>query len=472
MKIKRLDPYRVLIEKEGKMRVPGLVYATEELFSSIKTDESLKQVVNVAYLPGIVSYSFAMPDIHWGYGFPIGGVAAFDIDSGIISPGGVGYDINCGVRLLSTDLAKDEMKRVIKDFLKAMFHHIPCGVGQGGGIKLSKNEMKKVLRDGALWAVNEGFGTDDDLLKIEDFGRIEGADPEAVSKKAIERGRDQLGTVGSGNHFVEIGVVSEIFDEEAATTFGLFKNCITFLIHSGSRGLGYQVCDDYLDIMVKSSKDFDLPDKQLACAYIKSREGSLYISAMKAAANFAFANRQIITHLIRDVFEDFFEDRDHVKLVYDVCHNIAKVEDHVVSGKVKKVCVHRKGATRAFGPGRKELPKIYRDVGQPVLVPGDMGTSSYVLKATKKALDETFGSTCHGAGRVLSRRKAQNAARGRSIKDELEKSGIFVLAASKRTLKEEIPEAYKDVDSVVECVCGAGLCKKVAKLKPIGAIKG
>lgn len=476
--VKRLDESRIIIEKHDRMRVDGIVYVDERLFEALSKDESLKQVENVACLPGIVKASYAMPDIHWGYGFPIGGVAAFEVEEGVVSPGGVGYDINCGVRLIRSDIRAEEVKDRIREIIDRLFVNVPSGVGSHRkDFRLSKEDLKKVAKEGARWAVSQGFGKREDLERIEDGGKIEGADPEAVSEKAYERGKDQLGTVGSGNHFVEIGVVEEIYDEKLAQAFGLFKGQITILIHTGSRGFGYQICDDYIREMLKASEKYGiyLPDRQLCCAPIKSPEGKRYLSAMAAAANYAFANRQMITHWVRETFEEVFrqgQEKLGLDVVYDVCHNIAKIETHVVEGKEIKVCVHRKGATRAFGPGQKILPEKFRDFGQPVIIPGDMGRASFVLCGTQKAMDETFGSTCHGAGRLMSRNEAIRTAKSRQVKKELEEKGIYVRAATKDTLLEEIPDAYKDVSDVVKVVEKAGISKLVARIIPLGCIKG
>ena len=443
----------------------------------IGSDESPKQVANVACLPGIVSYSLAMPDMHWGYGFPIGGVAAFDLDEGVISPGGVGYDINCGCRLMTTRLHYDDVRDRIRDLVTALFRDIPTGVGSKGSTKLSLAEEKKVLLEGARWAVRQGYGTEEDLLSTEDGGMIGGADPERVSPRALERGREQLGTLGSGNHFLEIEVVEEIFDPPAAAAFGLEAGQVAVMIHSGSRGFGYQVCDDFLARMVKNIPrlDFYLPDRQLACAPFRSREGQEYFSAMACAANYAWTNRQMLMHGTRETFGRTLglSPRElGMRLLYDVCHNIAKVEEFVVAGEKKKLCVHRKGATRAFPPGHGALPDRFQATGQPVLIPGDMGTGSYVLAGTEKAYRETFGSTCHGAGRVMSRTQAMKSSRGRPVSREMADRGVIVMAAGRGTLHEEIPEAYKNIDDVVDVVHRAGLSRKVARLRSVGCIKG
>ena len=478
IRIERLDAFRWIIPPTGGMRVPGIIYADERMMQAMGTDESPRQVANVAHLPGIIGHSLAMPDIHWGYGFPIGGVAAFDMDEGIISPGGVGYDINCGVRLMATNLQIGEIKGRLRELVIALFRKIPAGVGSESTCKLSVAEEKRVLRQGAVWAIDRGYGSDGDLPAIEDGGAMPGADPDCVSDRALERGRRQLGTLGSGNHFLELEVVEEIFDRRVASTFGLTaEGQVAVAIHTGSRGFGYQVCDDYLARMVKRSGalDFPLPDRQLACAYLASDEGKEYLAAMACAANYAWANRQILMHWAAQTLEKTLQrsPRDiGMRLVYDVCHNIAKVEEFEIEGRKKKVCVHRKGATRALPPRHPSLPDRYRESGQPVLIPGDMGTGSYVLAGTDKALEETFGSTCHGAGRVMSRSRALKASRNRSIAGEMADRGVIVLAAGKKTLSEEMPEAYKDIEGVVNVVHRAGLSTKVARLRAVGCIKG
>ncbi len=477
-KIQKIDAYRWRIPMEGKMRVDGIVYADEHMLEEIQKDESLQQVINVSYLPGIVSHSLAMPDIHWGYGFPIGGVAAFDMDEGVVSPGGVGYDINCGVRLLRTGLSRVEISHKLESVVNTLFSNIPSGVGSHRkDLKLSQQEEKNVIKNGARWAISQGYGTKEDLEHIEEKGCIPGADPELVSDRALERGRAQLGTLGSGNHFVEVGYVSEIYDEEIARALGLEKDGITIVVHTGSRGLGYQVCDDYIRVMIDAARKYniELPDRQLCCAPINSPQGKEYLAAMACAANYAFANRQMITHWVRETFESALHvtpKEAGISLVYDVCHNIAKFEDHIVDGVKKRLCVHRKGATRAFPPNHPETPEAYKSVGQPVLIPGDMGRCSYVLVGTEKAYSDTFGSTCHGAGRVMSRNQAMKTAKGRSIAQELKDKGILVRADSRATLDEELPEAYKDVTEVVDIVEHAGISQKIAQLKPLCVIKG
>ena len=476
--IQKIDDYRWRIPREGKMRVDGIIYADERMMKEIQNDESLQQVINVSYLPGIVSHSLAMPDIHWGYGFPIGGVAAFDMDEGVVSPGGVGYDINCGVRLLRTGLQRVELAGKTESLVNTLFSNIPSGVGSHRkDLKLSHQDEKNVLKNGAAWAVSQGFGTKEDLDHIEERGCISGADPELVSTRALERGRAQLGTLGSGNHFVEVGYVSEVYDEKIARVLGLEKDAITIVVHTGSRGLGYQVCDDFIRVMIEAARKYqiELPDRQLCCAPIKSQEGRDYLAAMACAANYAFTNRQMITHWVRESFEQALHvspKESRISLVYDVCHNIAKFEEHIVDGQKKQLCVHRKGATRAFPPGHPGTPEAYRAVGQPVLIPGDMGRCSYVLVGTEKAYLDTFGSSCHGAGRLMSRGQAIRATKGRNIAGELKEKGILVRADSRSTIGEEAPEAYKDVTEVVDVVEHAGISRKVVQLKPLCVIKG
>ena len=475
--LERIDENRLLLPRTGDMKVPGIIYANRKIEHLLAGDESAKQVANVACLPGIVNYSLAMPDVHWGYGFPIGGVAAFDMESGIISPGGVGYDINCGCRLMATGLTQSDLQEKLTDLPTALYQGIPSGVGSTGFVKLSGKDQKKVLEDGAKWAVKAGFGTPEDLEATEEGGALAGADYEQVSARALERGKQQLGTLGSGNHFLEIEVVQEIHDEASARAFGLHKGQIVIMIHSGSRGLGYQICDDYLALMVKhaSATGIALPDRQLACAYLNSPRGRNYLAAMACGANYAWANRQILMHLTQEIFQRtlHLSPREAgMRLVYDVCHNIAKIESFNINGVMKKVCVHRKGATRAYPAGHDAVPARYRSVGQPVLIPGDMGTGSYVLVGQGKAMTETFGSACHGAGRVMSRTQATKKSQGRSISRELADQGIVVMASSKGTLREEMPEAYKNLNDVVQVMHEAGIATKVAKLKTLACIKG
>ncbi len=477
MELRKIDDFRWELPQSGNMRVPGMVYASHKLLKGMEQDEALKQVANVATLPGIVKASLAMPDMHWGYGFPIGGAAAFDWETGVISPGGVGYDINCGVRLAATQLTAPEIRPRLEDLINALYQSIPSGVGSTGQIKLSPSDEKSVLRHGSQWAVSRGFGEDADLARTEDNGCMAEADAEAVSPRALERGRNQLGTLGSGNHFLEVGRVDEIYDPRIAEAFGLFVGQVTVLLHTGSRGLGYQVCDDFLASMAREVQKLgiQLPDRQLACAMIQSELGRKYFRAMACAANYAWANRQILLHHTRQAFLRVFEisPRDlSMNQIYDVCHNVAKKEIHRIDGKPRILCVHRKGATRAFAPEHESLCVEYRKTGQPVLVPGDMGTASYVMVGTQKAMDETFGSTCHGAGRVLSRKAAKKQSRGRAINRELEDQGILVRWTGRSTLAEEMPDAYKDISEVIEVVHGAGISSKVARLRPMAVIKG
>jgi len=478
--LEKLDEYRWRIPSSYMrgMRVDGRVYADEKLMKSIKTDQSLQQVANVAHLPGIVKHSLAMPDIHWGYGFPIGGVAATDPENGgVISPGGVGYDINCGVRLLRTNLKTEDVRDRMKDLISAIFAKIPCGVGEEGSITLSSQEERDVLYRGSEWAVENGYGWPQDLEFTEERGRLKSADPGSVSGRAFTRGRRQLGTLGSGNHFLEVQKVDKIFDPEAAQVLGLEEDQITVMIHSGSRGLGHQVCGDFLSgwSNVTQKYGFQLPDRQLVCAPVNSKEGQQYLSAMACAANYAWANRQCLMHWTREVLQNFLgmsASELGLELIYDVAHNIAKLEDHTVDGTKRKLCIHRKGATRAFPPDHSEIPAKYSSIGQPVIIPGDMGTASYVLVGTQQAMEETFGSTCHGAGRVMSRKAAIRATKGRPLQRELEDQGIFVRARGRETLGEEAPEAYKDVDEVVKAAHGAGISRRVARMKPLGVMKG
>jgi tRNA-splicing ligase RtcB len=475
--LERIDAYRCRVPQQGKMRVPGLIYADETIARALRTDKSPDQVANVAHLPGIVKHSIAMPDIHWGYGFPIGGVAAFDPDEGVLSPGGVGYDINCGVRLIRSSLRRHDIADRLAELATALHQAIPSGVGSRSPRRLTHKELDKVLTTGAGWAVANGYGSKRDLEVMEEHGCLAGADPGAISDRAKERGRPQLGSLGSGNHFCELGYVAEIYDPEAAEAFGLIENAVTIMIHSGSRGLGYQVCDDSLRKMLEASRRYaiELPDRQLCAAPLSSPEAHDYFVAMAGAINFAFANRQMMTHFVRQAMADLFAESPHnlgLDLVYDVCHNIAKWEEHDIDGERRRVCVHRKGATRAFGPGHPDVPERYRRVGQPVMVPGDMGRYSFVLAGTETAMRETFGSSCHGAGRQMSRRAAKRAARGRRIFRELERAGVFVRSDSKATVAEEMPEAYKDVADVIEVMHGAGIARKVAKLVPLAVVKG
>ena len=476
--LKQVNDWLWEIEPTGGMRVPGRVYADRKLVGLVANDQSLTQVANVAHLPGILCCSLAMPDIHFGYGFPIGGVAAFSVDEGVVSPGGVGYDINCGVRLLATDLHRDDIGGKLNALVDQLFRDVPSGVGASGAIaKLSRPELERLLVKGAAWACEHGYGSKDDLAHTEDGGALPGADPSCISERAYIRGLDQVGTLGSGNHFLEIQTVDEIFDAEAASAYGLFPGQITVMVHCGSRGFGYQVCDDYLGIMGQAARrlDIQLPDRQLVCAPVKSSEGRDYLAAMACAANYAWANRQMIMHLTEQAILHALRlsPKDlNLRLVYDVAHNIAKLETHELDGSPVDTCVHRKGATRAFGPGRPEVPDDYREIGQPVLIPGDMGTASFVCKGTDEAMRRTFGSTCHGAGRVMSRSQAVKRAQGRAIDRELQSAGIVVRSQGRKTLAEEMPEAYKDVEEVVAVMDAAGISPRVARLRPLGVIKG
>jgi tRNA-splicing ligase RtcB len=476
---KQLDRYlfEVPCEFRKDMRVPARFYADEALLEGIITDNSLQQLVNTATLPGIVKYALAMPDIHQGYGFPIGGVVATELPDGVISPGGVGYDINCGVRLLATHFDLEALGPHLDTLATILYANCPSGVGKGGNIKLKTGELDQVITQGARWAVKRGYGTEADLERTEEGGCLEGADPAKISQRAKDRGKGQVGTLGAGNHFIEIDVVQNVFEESAAQRIGLHKGQIAVQIHCGSRGLGHQVCSDYVKRFQKGINRYGLklPDRELVCAPLSSAEGQDYLAAMKAAANYAFANRQVLTFHIRNSFEQVLAGKvanHHVFQIYDIAHNMAKIEKHRIDGKEVRLCVHRKGATRAFGPGSPELPSVYRGIGQPVLVPGSMGTASWVLVGTERSMAQTFGSSCHGAGRTMSRKKAKKTIHGASLREELERRGIHVRAGSMPGLAEEAPQAYKDVDRVVEVVHGAGIAKRVAQLKPVAVIKG
>ncbi len=460
------------------MRTSAIINANSQMIEAIKKDNALEQAANVAMLPGIVGKSLAMPDIHWGYGFCIGGVAATDAEEGVISPGGVGFDINCGVRLVRTNLHETELNtKKIQDLVDEMFLNVPSGLGSKAKIRLSRNELNNVLMMGAKWAVENGYGWEDDVEFLEENGCLKQADISRVSEKAKQRGAPQLGSLGAGNHFLEIQKVAKIYDSAAAKAFGINDvGQIMVMIHTGSRGFGHQVCTDHLRVLEQAVKKYSiwLPDRQLACAPVHSKEGEDYLKAMACAANFAWCNRQMIVHWVRESFGKILnenaEDLD-MGIVYDVCHNIAKLEEHVVEGKKRKLIVHRKGATRSFGPEKKEIPMKYRDVGQPVMIPGDMGTESYLLRGTKKA-EETFGSTCHGAGRIMSRHQAVKRWRGEHVQADLKKKGIYVHPASWKVMAEEAPDAYKDVSEVVHVTDGAGISARVAKLLPLGVVKG
>jgi tRNA-splicing ligase RtcB len=476
--IKRLNKYLYEIPRSHRddMGVPARIYADEQLLAAALTDRSLGQLVNTTTLPGVVKYTLAMPDIHQGYGFPIGGVAATKPPDGVISPGGIGYDINCGVRALASDIEREELAPYVEDLVQAMYALIPTGLGKGG-IKISKGDLDNVMERGATWAVGKGYGTREDLEHTEEQGCLAGASAAEVSQRAKDRGLRQLGSLGSGNHFLEIDEVAEVYDAEIAEVFGLYEGCIAVQIHCGSRGLGHQVCSDYVKLLQKAVRKYgiELPDRELVCAPFDSPEGQDYFAAMAASANFAWTNRHVIAHWVRRAFEEVLAGKVsswELTQVYDVAHNIGKVEHYTINGKRTKLVVHRKGATRAFGPSSKDLPLAYQGVGQPVLVPGSMGTESYILVGTDEALELTFGSTCHGAGRVMSRKKAKRKIWGEDLQRELREQGIAIKAGSMAGLAEEAPAAYKDVERVVDVVDGAGIAHKVARLEPMGVIKG
>ena len=476
---KQIGPftYEISADWRSDMRVPARLVADAEILAAASADRSLEQLVNTACLPGIVKFALAMPDVHQGYGFPIGGVAATEAPDGVISPGGVGYDINCGVRLLGTHLHREDVLPYLDDLTATLYGHCPSGVGKGGAIRLKDKELRQVLEQGARWALKRGLATESDLERTEGGGSMEGADAGCVSERALERGRGQVGTLGAGNHFIEVDAVAEVFDAEAADRMGLAPDGVVVQIHCGSRGLGHQVCTDYVKRFQKAIRTYGLhlPDRELVCAPLSSPEGRDYLAAMTAAANYAFANRQVLTEGVRRSFEQALGGKvanHQVFQVYDVAHNMARVETHLIDGRPRKLCVHRKGATRAFGPRSADLPALYWDIGQPVLVPGSMGTASWVLRGTQAAMEQTFGSTCHGAGRKMSRTQARKRYKGAKLRQELEHGGIHLRAGSMSGLAEEAPGAYKNVDRVVEVVHGAGIALKVAKLVPIAVIKG
>lgn len=476
--LERLSEYKWRMPtgyKQG-MRVPGIIYADEKLLEQASGDRALEQVANVAFLPGIVGRSLAMPDIHWGYGFPIGGVAAFS-EEGVVSPGGVGFDISCGVRLVKTNLEETDARPRLGELLSEMAANIPRGLGKKGRIRTPGKLLQKVFTGGAGTVVGMGYGREDDLERTERGGAYPGAAPDRVSQKACQRGADQLGTLGAGNHFVEVQVVEEVFLPETARRFGLVEGQVVVMIHSGSRGVGHQVCTDYLQVMDRATRraGIELPDRQLSCAPLGSAEADDYLAAMACACNYAVANRQALMHWVRHSFERHFgatERKLGMDLLYDVSHNVARMETHRVNGRVLTLCVHRKGATASFPAGHPEVPEYYRETGQPVIIPGDMGTHSYVLAGTEKAMEESFGSTCHGAGRVMSRSKARKVVQGGELRRRLESRGILVIAENDSLLAEEAPEAYKDVTRVVDVCEGAGLSRKVAMMRPVGVLKG
>ncbi len=469
--------YEIPKSYKQEMRTKGIIFADQGLIESIVSDNAPEQVANVATLPGIVGASKAMPDIHWGYGFPIGGVAAMDVDDGVISPGGVGYDINCGVRLVRTDMEAQGIKGDIKALINEMYDNVPAGVGKKARITLKRGELDRVLDHGVEWAVEQGFGWHEDISNTEDRGCMKSADSSKVSRKAKDRGEPQLGTLGGGNHFLEIQKVDKIFDQDAARCFGLEEGMVTVMIHSGSRGCGHQIATDYIREMEKAVRKYniELPDRQLACAPINSPEGQDYFAGMSCGANYAWTNRQLILHWVRESFENILKESAEdmgMNLVYDVCHNIAKREEHDVDGIKRELVVHRKGATRAFAPGRTEVPEKYRDTGQPVIIPGDMGTASYVMAGMETAMKKSWGSTCHGAGRVLSRAGARRKFKANQVEKELMDKGIYVKAATREVLEEESSGAYKDINRVVEITHNAGLSKMVARMVPLGVMKG
>lgn len=478
--LKKVDKYiwEIPTSYNPKMRVPSRIFSDEILMEKMKNDLTLEQSTHVAQLPGIYKASIVLPDGHQGYGFPIGGVAAFDYDDGIVSPGGVGYDINCGVRVLRTNLTVEEVRPKLKQLINELFRLVPSGVGSKGQVRLTFAELDAVAQDGALWAVKKGYGWEEDIEFCEENGHIDFANPEKVSQTAKQRGVSQLGSLGSGNHFLEIQVVDKIFDDKVAKIFGIYQEGqITVMIHTGSRGFGHQICSDYLKLLVRARDKYKLhfPHHELSHVPIHSTEGQNYLQAMAAAANFAWANRQMITHWVREGFENVLNKKASdldMHLIYDVAHNIAKIEEHKVNGATKKVIVHRKGATRAFPKGHSQIPKAYQSVGQPVLIPGSMGTASYILVGAPTSMELTFGSTAHGAGRLLSRMAAKKRFWGSTVKDELGKKGIFVKAATLRVISEEAPNAYKDVDRVVKVSHDVGIAKLVVRLKPLGVAKG
>lgn len=477
--LQRINDYEWEIPQSFRqdMRAPVRIFATRRLLEKVLEDQSLEQAVNAATLPGLVGQVLVMPDMHQGYGFPIGGVAATRYPEGVISPGAIGYDINCGVRLLASQIEFEAVEHLMGDLVTALDHYCPSGVGEKGALRLSEEDLDKVCREGSRWALKHGFATEADVRRTEENGMLEGADPGKVSKRARERGRPQLGTLGAGNHFIEVDVVDQIFDQQAARVMGLQQGFVVVQIHCGSRGFGHQICSDYVQEFQQAIKRYGihLPDRELVCAPLNSPEGQSYLGAMRCAANYAFANRQLLAHNARQAFEAVLAGKIpnwHLHQVYDIAHNMGKIETHEIGGERIKVCVHRKGATRAFGPAAPGLPEEYSQIGQPVLVPGSMGTASWVLVGTQASMQRTFGSTCHGAGRLMSRQKAKKQVRGETLRQELEADGIWVRAGSMAGLAEEAPQAYKDVDAVVEVVIGAEIARKVARLRPVAVVKG
>lgn len=473
MDLKKINDYTWEIPKTGDMKVSTIIYTSSKLLEAVKRDRTLQQARNVACLPGIQRTAYVMPDAHQGYGFPIGGVAAFDLEQGIISPGGVGYDINCGVRLLKTDYTEEDIRDRRRPLLEEIFREVPAGVGKGGITRLSRNVLLDICVKGAEWAVENGYGVKEDLKRTEEYGRMKEADPSHLSRRAVERGIPQLGTLGAGNHFLEIQKIVEIFDQDIARVFGMrSRGQIMVMIHCGSRGLGHQVASDFIRLMENEIGSRGLPDRELINAPVRSRLGRMYYESMSAAVNYAFANRQMIAHWVRNVFRKVMGSSDGMDQVYDVCHNVAKIEKHRINDQFKDVCVHRKGATRSFGPGREEIPEVYRSVGQPIIIPGSMGTASFILVGTSEAEKLSFGSTAHGAGRVMSRHEALRRFRGEQIKKDLDNRGIELISTSWKGVAEEASQAYKDVDEVVKVSHEVGIGKLVAKVAPVGVMKG
>ena len=477
--LRQISPYEweIPITVQSDMRVPVHIYATRQLLEMVLEDKSIQQAVNTASLPGLVGYVVVMPDMHQGYGFPIGGVAATRYPEGVISPGGIGYDINCGVRLMSTRIDRQTAQPHIPDLANALNRYCPSGVGVKGHLKISAKELDEVCRQGSRWALKKGFAFPVDLERTEEGGCLEGANPEKVSQRAHERGREQIGTLGAGNHFLEVDVVDQVYDPVAAQAMGLQEGYLALQLHCGSRGFGHQICSDYVSEFQSVTQRYGihLPDRELVCAPLTSPEGQNYLAAMRCAANYAFANRQVLVHYARKAFEEVLAGQVEdwqLYQVYDIAHNMGKIETHEIDGERIKVCVHRKGATRAFGPGFEGLPPEYQPIGQPVLVPGSMGTASWVLVGTEKSMQQSFGSTCHGAGRIMSRSKAKKQIWGEELRDELQAKGIQIRTGSLAGLAEEAPQAYKDVDEVVETVVGAGIARKVARLLPLAVVKG